>query len=112
MRIGANVRPQGLKRGVSTKAFYKQIGYKDQHGPDVRDVVGTLTLSVTQRDELAFLAAVREFFCSEGAGSLVITLDGKELASMKREAGDPDLGCDTCDVSEDGHEQDCPNAQE
>lgn len=111
MRIRANVRPEGLKRGTSTKAFYKAIGYKDEHGPDVRDVVGTLTLTITKRDELSFLASMRKFFCSDAEGSLVITLDGKELAAMRREAVDPDLGCDSCDVNEQGHEYDCPAAQ-
>jgi hypothetical protein len=88
MHIKASVRPPGLKRGTTTKAFYKGIGYKDPHGPDIRDVVGTLTLGVTRRDELSFLASLREFLVSDQPGSLVITLGGKELASMTRDAED------------------------
>ena len=84
MRVAANVRPRGLRKGVSTKSFYKGIGYKDPHGPDVRDVVGTLTLSVTQRPELAFLAAMREFFVTDKPCSLAITIDGKVVEEMTR----------------------------
>jgi hypothetical protein len=84
MRITASVRPQGLKRGVRTESFYRHIGLKDS--PDVRDVVGTLTLSATKGDELQFLAALNKFWRGEGKCSVVIAINGEEYARMDRGA--------------------------
>lgn len=86
MRIRASIRPQGLRKGLTTKAFYKGICYKNPFGPDVRDVVGTLIMSATRNSDLAFLAAVHQFFITDKAASISIVIDGKEAASMSREA--------------------------
>lgn len=79
MLIQGNIRPRGLKPGVRTETFYKAIGLKD--APDLRDVVGTLTVSATRLDDLAFLAALhRALGGLYGAGKVVIYDDkGKKV---------------------------------
>ncbi len=54
------MRPIGVKKGVSTKSFYKAIGYKKPDELDVRDVIGTLTLSATIPSDTTFLAALSQ----------------------------------------------------
>ncbi len=85
MHITRKLRPSGLKRGLSTKTFYRNVGVKDENH-DIRDVVGTLILSATRPTELSFLADLGAFFCSDKKMALVITdADGKEVASMRRD---------------------------
>lgn len=79
MIIRCSTRPRGLKRGTRTEAFYKAIGYKATYGPDIRDVVGTLTLSACRSSETLFLAALARVLAGDNAGSIVIIEeDGKE----------------------------------
>lgn len=87
MQIIANVRPKGLKRGISTKRFYKLLGFKDESGPDVRDVVGALTLSARQPSEFIFLAELRKALVSHTSASIVVTVDGKETTRMSIDQG-------------------------
>lgn len=79
MLIKASTRPLGLKPGTKTEAFYKASGYKDPHGPDIRDVVGTLTLSARSKVEFILLRDLYRFFADPGLGNLTITINENEI---------------------------------
>lgn len=85
MRVEASTRPKGMKKGLRTEAFYKAIGYESECGPDVRDVVGTLTLSVTRANEIFVLAELFNFYRTDAQEKkLTITIDGKETCVVER----------------------------
>ena len=84
MHIEAKLRPRGLKKGVRTEAFYKAIGYKSEYGPDVRDVVGCLTLSATQKDDFLILAQLFKYYRThDKPRSLTINIDGEGVLHIE-----------------------------
>jgi hypothetical protein len=80
MKIIAKVRPMGLKKGVRTEAYYKALGFKKEY-VDVRDVVGTLTLSASGPKDIEFLAILhRAISTYDGSFVRIFALDGTLLA--------------------------------
>jgi hypothetical protein len=89
MRITASTRPRGLKKGLTTKKFYRDfLGYKKDEHPDIRDTVGKLELSATCGNDTLLFASLFRLFgrydLGQEAKLVIYDKDGEMLIQYER----------------------------
>lgn len=78
MLITASVRPKGLKRGVTCKAWCKAIGFKEEVG--LHETCGRLELSAAGPQDAAFLHSLNQCFAWGDNYAVIFDKSGKEIA--------------------------------